>query len=156
MTEEQFGKSLSDNERAMLGSLCNAVRDYEGNYVVFLAEFVASLCDVEKEKMFSSCNRLDVAQARWLYWYAYRYLTKETYEKIGIITERIHGKKFTKAGVASSVNKMSCMIDSEPIWRKRWAIVKRILKGHDDMMQEPHVPITITVPRNVVANIKYE
>ena len=156
MTEEEIKQELANNEQRMIECVCNALSNYELDMRTYLARFVSSLCDVEIERMLSDDNHLDVAQARWLFWYAYRYMTGETYEKIGKLSERIYGKSFTKVGVASSVNKMYTMIEQQPIWRKRWTIVKRIIKLQNEIVFEPQIPITITIPKNVELTIKKE
>jgi hypothetical protein len=115
---------------------------------------VASLCDVDRDKMFTECNNIDVVQARGLYWYARRYMTGDTYEKIG--KTPTDGKTFTKVGVATSVNKMAHLIESQPIWKKRWNVIKRIIKLQNEMVFEPQVPMTITIPKNVQLTIKKE
>jgi hypothetical protein len=104
--------------------------------------------------MFSNDSHLDVAQARCLFWYAYRYMTNETYEKIGKLSSELYGKAFTKVAVAESVNKMNIMIEQQPIWKKRWAIVRRIIKTQNEIVFEPQIPVTIAVPKNVVLTIK--
>ena len=154
MTDEELEKELEDNERLTIKCICDTLRNQEIRTRTYLADFVAELCGVEKEKMFSACNSLDVAQARWLYWYAYRYMTNETYEKIGRLSGELYGKAFTKVGVASSVNKMYKLIEQQPIWRKRWTIIKRIIKENSESIVEPPIPITITVPKNVEVTIK--
>ena len=156
MTEEEIKQELANNEQRMIECVCNALSNYELDMRTYLARFVSSLCDVEIERMLSDDNHLDVAQARWLFWYAYRYMTGETYEKIGKLSERIYGKSFTKVGVAASVNKMYELIEQQPIWRKRWTIVKRIIKLQNEIVFEPQIPITITIPKNVELTIKKE
>ena len=156
MTEEEIKRELEQNESIAIQAVCDILMNYEAHIRTHLADFVASICNVEKERMFSSCNDLDVAQARWLFWYAYRYMTGETYEKIGKLSKPIYGKAFTKVGVAASVNKMYTLIEQQPIWRKRWTIVKRIIKMQNEMVFEPQVPITITIPKNVELTIKKE
>lgn len=156
MTEEEIKQELEENERVTMQCVCDTLLNYEGKIRTYLADFVASLCSVDKEKMFSSCNDLDVAQARWLFFYAYRYMTNDTYEKIGRLSGALYGKTFTKVGVAVSVNKMYALIEQQPIWRKRWTIIKRIIKLQDEMVFEPQVPITITIPKNVELTIKKE
>ena len=156
MTEEEIKTSLEENERITMECINDALRNYEGRIRTYLAQFVASVCNVDIDKMFSESNCLDVAQARWLFWYAYRYMTGETYEKIGKLSEPIYGKRFTRVGVASSVNKMYELIEQQPIWRKRWTIVKHIIKTQNDLMFERPVPITITIPKNVELKIKKE
>jgi hypothetical protein len=155
MIEEEIKKELEENERKTIQCICDTLTNYEGRIRLYLADFIASLCEVDKDKMFSACNELDVAQARWLYWYAYRYMTGETYEKIGKLSG-LYGKTFTKVGVAASVNKMYTLIEQQPIWRKRWVIVKRIIKVQNEMLVEPPIPVTITIPKNVELTIKKE
>ena len=154
MTEEEIKNELADNERIAMKCVCDTLLNYEGRVRNYLADFVASLCNVETERMFSDDNHLDVAQARWLFWYAYRYMTNETYEKIGKLSGELYGKVFTKVGVASSVNKMNMMIEQQPIWKKRWTIVKQIIKLQSEMVFEPQIPVTIAVPKNVELTIK--
>lgn len=156
MTEEEIKHELEQNESIAIQAVCDILMNYEAHIRTYLADFVASICNVEKERMFSSCNDLDVAQARWLFWYAYRYMTGETYEKIGKMSKPIYGKAFTKVGVAASVNKMYTLIEQQPIWRKRWTIVKRIIKMQNELTYEPLTPITITIPKNVELTIKKE
>jgi hypothetical protein len=81
-------------------------------------------------------------------------MTNETYEKIGKLSGELYGKVFTKVGVASSVNKMNMMIEQQPIWKKRWTIVKQIIKLQSEMVFEPQIPITISIPKNVELTIK--
>lgn len=156
MTEEEIRANLEENERITMTCINDTLRNYEGRIRIYLAQFVASVCNVDVDKMFSENNCLDVAQARWLFWYAYRYMTGETYEKIGKLSEPIYGKRFTKVGVAASVNKMYTLIEQQPIWRKRWTIIKRIIKMQNEIDFEPPLPITITIPKNVELKIKKE
>ena len=96
------------------------------------------------------CNNIDVVQARGLYWYARRYMTGDTYEKIG--KTPTDGKTFTKVGVATSVNKIAHLIESQPIWKKRWSIIKRIVKTKQ---QDSGVDTTIViqVPKSLKDNV---
>ena len=153
MTEEEIKQNLEENERITMNCICDTLSSYGGRIRLYLADFIASLCNVEKEKMFSTCNNLDVAQARWLFWYAYRYMTNETYEKIGKLSGELYGKTFTKVGVAASVNKMYELIENGGIWRKRWLIVKRIIKISNTLIEEQeNQPIKIVVPKD--ANVE--
>ena len=157
MTEEEIKKKLEDNERITMQCVCDTLKNYGGRARVYLAEFVASLCNVETKRMFSSSNDLDVAQARWLFWYAYRYMTNETYEKIGKLSMPLYGKAFTKVGVASSVNKMYTLIEQKPIWRKRWTIIKRIIKQSENLIEEnAQKPIKIIIPKDANVELKRE
>lgn len=157
MTEDEVVQELKDNEKQMVDSICSVLSAYEGNIRLYLSKFVAALCDVEIERMFSNDNHLDVAQARWLFWYAYRYMTGETYEKIGRLSEPIYNKSFTKVGVAASVNKMYTLIEQQPIWRKRWTIIKRVIKQSENFIDESATkPIRITIPKDANVELKRE
>jgi chromosomal replication initiation ATPase DnaA len=156
MTEEELSKELEENERIMIKCVCDTLYNYSSKIRVYLADFVCALCNVDKEKMLSGKNEHDVAQARALYWYAYRYMTGETYEHIGRISKDVYGKEFTTVGVANGVNKMYALIEQQPIWKKRWNVIKRIIKTQNAMVVEQNVPITITVPKNVEITIKKE
>jgi hypothetical protein len=155
MTEEQIKEELLKNERDTMQCVCDSLRMYGENIKAYLAEFIASLCNIDKELMFSSSCEHYVVQARWLYFYAYRYMTNEPYRMIGIIPKWL-GKSYTKGCVAKSINAMYLLIEQQPIWRKRWLIVKRIIKESNGSLSEPPVQITITVPKNVEVTINKE
>ena len=157
MTEGDIVEKLKDNEKQMADNICLVLSEYEGNIRTYLAKFIAALCDVDIERMFSNDNHLDVAQARWLFWYAYRYMTGETYEKIGKLSEPLYGKSFTKVGVAASVNKMYELIEQQPIWRKRWTIIKRVIKQSENFIDdETQKPIRIIIPKDANVELKRE
>jgi hypothetical protein len=156
MTGEQLKSRLNENERNAIVGICKILADYEGNICDHIADFVSSLCCITKERMFSDSKSIDVAQARGLFFYAYRYMTANTYDKIGRITGETYGKRFTPEGVKSSIVKMSELIESNPIWSKRWSILKIIIKSQKVGIDELSVPITIKVPKNVTATIKKE
>lgn len=156
MTGEQLKSRLEENEKNAIIGICKILEDYEGNIYDHIADFVSSLCCITKERMFSDSKSIDVAQARGLFFYAYRYMTANTYDKIGRITGETYGRRFTPDGVKSSIVKMSELIESNPIWSKRWSILKIIIKSQKVGVDESCVPITIKVPKNVKATIKQE
>lgn len=156
MTEEQIKMSLNENDSNTAQRVCEALRDYGSNARQHLADFVASLCNIDKERMQSKCNDLDVAQCRWMFWFAYRFMTNETYDKIGRISEQLYGKRYTKVGVSIGVSKMSSLIEQNSMWKKRWTIIKRVIKESNETLVEPPTPITITIPKNVELTIKKE
>ena len=156
MTGEQLKSRLEENEKDAILGICKILANYEGNIYDHIADFVSSLCCITKERMFSDSKSIDVAQARGLFFYAYRYMTANTYDKIGRITGETYGRRFTPEGVKSSIVKMSELIESSPIWSKRWSILKIIIKSQKVGIDESCVPITIKVPKNVTATIKKE
>ena len=92
-----------------------------------LADFVAALCNVPKDKMLSNTHVVYCAHARYLYWYAYRYMTNDSYENSAAQCGK-NGHRYTQSAIATGVNKMSTMIENEPLWNKRWVVVKKIIK----------------------------
>lgn len=123
----------------------------------YLADFIASLCDVDKETMLSDCKSISTSHARWLYWFAYRYLTNESYIKIAERTEKFYGKRFAFQNIAAGISRMNTMIELNPMWLKRWIIVKRIIKQWGDENDEKEEEtIVIQVPRSLRSRIKVE
>ena len=110
--------------------------------------------------MLSDTSVAYLAQARWLYWYALRYMTNETYDKIAERTMRKTPYRFTPNGIGQSINKMSAMIVNEPIWTKRWIILKRIIKLRDTVVKEKVETETVTMkiiaPKGVKLELKNE
>ena len=104
MNEETVKYKLEENERNTIQTVCETLKNYEGEMMSCIASFVAALCDVDEKDMFSNKNTLDAAQARSLFWYAYRYMTNETYDKIGRLSQKTFGKRFSAFGVFASVN----------------------------------------------------
>lgn len=126
------------------------LRLLEQGYQCYLADFVCALCGVEKKDMMSGNNSTSV-QARWLYWFSYRYMTNESYKKIASMTEPFKGKRFSTQGIAAGVNKMSQLVESEPIWKKRWTIIKRIIKLRE---QESEVKVDNTITINIPKDLR--
>ena len=121
----------------------------------FIADCCAALCDVSVDDMLSDTDIIYIAHARWLYWYAYRYMTNESYEKISISTARSH--TFALRTIQSGVNKMSMMIANEALWKKRWTVVKHIIKLRENEEEvKRDSPIVINVPKELKEKIKIE
>ena len=145
-------ESKNDNELAKLseyhlGQACEHLRLCEISIQDYLADFVASICDVKKERMFDATDIVFLAHARWFYWYCYRYMTSESYDKIA--AQDFHGgHSFNSRTVQNGVNKMSTMIDNEPLWRLRWRTLKQIIKAYNvDDTQEKISTVIIQVPK---------
>lgn len=141
--------------------ICDMVKSYERDIQDYLAELVASLCDLDVKEMMVKSDRLNCNQARWLFWYAYRHMTHDTYEHLSTITER-YGRKFAFPSINHAVNKMSILIADNTIWTKRWIALKRIIKARDnslefDFGQSQKVAtdkITLTIPKELKSKIE--
>lgn len=156
MTEDETRQVLEENERNTIMCVCGVLRDYGKLKHSHLVEFIASLCGVDVKEILSSSKDIDTVHARWMYFYACRYMTNETYEKIGKYPLEMNGKSYTPTGVAACIDKMYSLMENQPIWRKRWTIIKRIIKESNGTLVEPPTRMTITVPKNVELTIKKE
>ena len=159
-SDEQIKSDWEHLENDNIEKACEYLRRYEGNIEDYVAEIVASLCNVDVDKMLSDTSVAYLAQARWLYWYALRYMTNETYDKIAERTMSKTSYRFTPNGIGQSINKMSAMIVNEPIWTKRWIILKRIIKLRDTVVKEKSEMETVTMkiiaPKGVKLELKNE
>ena len=152
-SDEQIKSDWEHLENDNVEKACEYLRRYEGDIEDYVAEIVASLCNADTSVAY-------LAQARWLYWYALRYMTNETYDKIANRTARKSDYRFTPNGIGQSINKMSAMIVNEPIWTKRWIILKRIIKLRDTVIKEKSEMETVTMkiiaPKGVKVELKNE
>lgn len=159
-SDEQIKSDWEHLENDNIEKACEYLRRYEGDIEDYVAEIVASLCNVDVDKMLSDTSVAYLAQARWLYWYALRYMTNETYDKIAERTMHKTPYRFTPNGIGQSINKMSAMIVNEPIWTKRWIIIKRIIKLRDTVVNEKSETKTVTMkiiaPKGVKLELKNE
>lgn len=157
-SDETIRENIDNINSHNIEQICELLRTQEIPLVKYLADFVASLCNVSKEDMFSSSDKVYNAQARWLFWYAYRIMTNESYEKIADKTAT-DTHRFTPQGITFGVNKMSMMIDKEPMWKKRWTIVKRIIKAYQNniMDMEDNTPkVVVRVSRELRGRVSIE
>lgn len=155
MTDEELKAQWDSIEISNINKACEYLRGYEQEIGNHLARFVASLCDIEVEEMLSNLKSNYCSQARWLYWYALRYMTNETYDKI---SERTiyNGHVFTMRAVAQGIEKMGRMVYDNGIWRKRWTILKRIIKMHNEDNKNNVVKVLITKPRGVQVEVEFK
>ena len=159
-SDEQIKSDWERLENDNIEKACEYLRRYECDIEDYVAEIVASLCNVDVDKMLSDTSVAYLAQARWLYWYALRYMTNETYDKIAERTMSKTPYRFTPNGIGQSINKMSAMIVNEPIWTKRWIILKRIIKIRDTVVKDKSETETVTMkiiaPKGVKLELKNE
>lgn len=144
-SDEQIKKELKDIDAFTVQNVCDTLRLYNKATKEYLACFVAAVCDVSVDDMLTDTKHLQNSHARWLYWLAYRYMTNENYDSIA----RKTGTKrlFTVGSVGYCISKMSMMVESEPIWVKRWIIIKRVIKAILDNgdVAPNELPTTLTL-----------
>ena len=159
-TNEQIKNDWQRLETENIEKACDLLRQHESRIEDYMADIVASLCNVDCAEMLTNSSVAYLAQARWLYWYAIRYMTNETYDKIAIRTTAKSGCKFTPNGIGQSINKMALLVAQEPIWVKRWTIIKHIIKLRDTVIKEKGDMETLTMkiiaPKGVKVELKNE
>lgn len=127
-----------------------------------IAKFAAEICDVNLEDMYVVTCKTDIAQARWFMYYAIRYTTQETYERMA---ERLvfDGVRQSKDTIRKGVERMSFMVNNNATWKKRWALMKRVLQeidsanGNEDKVEvSKNSEISITIPRELKNIVKVQ
>lgn len=127
--EKDFIANIDQKERETIEHVCELLRGFGEHLHNYLAIFVAHLCNIETDTMFNDTHDAHIAQARWLFWCAYRHLTNDTYRSMSDKYRRTDADtKFTHVAIRNGVIKMHEMIESEPIWAKRWSVIKHIIK----------------------------
>ena len=158
--DEQIKNDWQRLETENIEKACDLLRQHESRIEDYMADIVASLCNVDCAAMLTNSSVAYLAQARWLYWYAIRYMTNETYDKIAMRTTAKSGCKFTPNGIGQSINKMALLVAQEPIWIKRWTIIKHIIKLRDTVIKEKGDMETLTMkiiaPKGVKVELKNE
>lgn len=145
-------KTAAKMEEDTISEICRIVRDYRRLTDEHLQRIVADLCGVSVEGMMGDIRHLHNSQARWLYWYAYRYMTNDSYESIAKNNEY---RKFTHPCVCQSISKMSDFISASTIWTKRWTVLKHIIKGilakqpKQQQLFGDDITIKVTAPKGV-------
>lgn len=154
---KEFAETVERIEASTIDRACELLKEYHDGIGSFLLDAVASLCGISTDKIISSKKQIDEVRARWFYWYAYRYMTKESYEAIGLIHQGI--KTFTVSSVGQGLFKMSALIDRDNIWAKRWAIIKRIIDSILTPRNETTcetITLRIIAPKGVKVELKQE
>ena len=154
MVDDKVVSELKESQDFHIKKAVEHLQLCEKDINKYLSDFVAALCEVPKNSMLSNTHVVYCAHARYLYWYAYRYMTNESYEKIAAMSCE-SGHKYTQSAIATGVNKMSTMIEEEPLWNKRWLIVKRIIKlqWQDETIDNT---IVIQVPKDLKGKVNIQ
>lgn len=159
MTEDtDFEKMENDN----VDRICELLNGHEDAIRYYLADFVANLCNVSVDRMLSETSVAYMSQARAFFWYSLRYMTNETYDKLSEYTVSHGGYRFTPNGIGQAINKMDALIEKEPIWKKRWVIIRKLIKKYHAARINPNVSpaetqdVRIIVYRPKCVDVKVE
>lgn len=156
-SDEEIKKDLKEIDASTIQNVCNTLRLYNKMTSEYLAQFVAAVCDVDVEEMLTNTKHLQYSHARWFFWFAYHYMTKENYDSIARKTGT--KRKFTVSSIGYCISKMSMMVESEPIWVKRWTIIKRVIKAilyNDNDIQKDRQTLTVKVQPPKGVDIKLQ
>ena len=161
--ENEIMEDINSIREQNAKSIFELLEGYEEDVNEYLLQMVASVCSVSLDDLKSNKSpKLHITQARWLYWYSYRYMTAETYPKIAERFENKYGTKFHGTTVCVGCNKMMNLISTDSMWRKRWVLMKRILNAYKSTSNavipnldvESTVRVVVYKPSNV--NVKVE
>lgn len=146
-TDEDFKNEWKQLDESNIQQVCQYIQRHEINIQYYLADIIASLCNVQKDKILNLRNKeLRYVHVRWLLWYAYRYMTAESYDNLS--TNKIWSNA-DKTSIRYGVLKMGTMIEHEPFWARRWAIVKKIIDIRNAGEEPIDNTIVITIPRDI-------
>ena len=154
-SDEEIKADWMRIETSNIERACEYLSKCERDVEDYMAETIAALCNIDVKEMLSETSIAYIAQPRWLYWYAIRYMTNETYEKIAHRTKVKCGFMFTPNGIGQSINKMAKLISREPIWNKRWTIIKHIIKLRDVVnAKQETVTFKVIAPKGYKLELK--
>ena len=161
--EEEIRNELTEMSNSSVKDIFDALSKHEGDVFEYLLQMVASLCNVSCDDIkHDKRHFVYIAQSRWFFWYAYRYMTGEPYMKISSRFNEKYGTNFHYVTVTKACTKMMNLISEDGIWRKRWILIKRIINTYNDVAKTaiPKLDVQSTV-RMVIykpssVNIKVE
>lgn len=142
-------------EQTVVSEIEHVVSKYDYVCINFLACHIAAMCNVDVADMLSSCDKVYLSQARWLYWYAVRYMTNETYERIAQKTS-MERCKFSSESIRVGCQKISMLIETDYIWANRWKLIKHIIKlkyKKDDENKKQKIVVNIPISSNIEIEI---
>lgn len=154
MIEDVLLDNLKENERETMRNVCEALRGHENTIKNSIAEYVASLCNVSADDILGGKDGMDVIQARWMFFHAYKYMTGDTCGSIGRLVKNSNGEPYRPQSVSYGITQISALIESVPLWYKRWIILRSVIKKANDVISsdvEPinDEPVKIIVPKNI-------
>jgi chromosomal replication initiation ATPase DnaA len=153
--EEEIKTDWNTLDEKNIESAMYYLRKHEQDTSKYLANCVASLCNIEEKDLLADTNAAHISHARWLYWYAYRYLTNESYAKMSQQL-KTDSRTFVGRAIQQGVTKMAMMISNEQVWNRRWNIIKRVIKIRYSDDEKEDNTITINIPKELRKKIKIE
>lgn len=148
-SDEQIRMQWEQIDSHVINETCALLRKYEYLAFDYLAELIAALCDVSVEELFAQCRAIEIAHARWFFWYSYRRMTGESYAKIAARASN-RGHVYANGAVQYAIEQMSQMIGKEQNWVRRWNIVKRWINIRNESIgKKRDTTIVVQVPAEI-------
>lgn len=148
LNDEQLRQEWDETDKENVTIALSYLERVEGNTVSILAEYVAAICNISVTDLTSKEKASHIVHARWLFWYAYRYMTHESYPKMSkTVTDG--SSFFTASALQLGVCRMSTMVANEPTWGKRWKAIKHFIKLRSQGEEKLDNTITINVPKHL-------
>lgn len=158
MREDDTIRRIQANEDVAIEEVCKHLQGYTKDIRNALADLVASLCDISKEDLLKDTKHLASKHARWLYWYAYRQMTGESYETMSQRSKQY--RRFAQTSIGWGVANMSMMIAEGTIWTKRYTMLRKVIQAANRCEESEHLMKNVTVkviaPKGINVEIKQE
>ena len=158
-SNEEVKREIGEIENATIKEACELLAAYPQEIRKYLAHIAASICEVHPRSLLDGNHFVKVVHARWFFWYAYHRLTGEDYRTMAEMSKE--NASFGKSCIQNGVANMGVMVSRDPIWMKRWALMKRIIAiilERDGVEQEIEFPKTVTLkveaPQGVMVELK--
>lgn len=155
INEESVKAELREVQDVAMKEIDLALSKVDYDIQNMLSKYVASVCNVEEGDMLAPVSNLHATQARWLYWYALRYMTGATYDHIAEMSA-FDGAQVRAVSVSKGIAKISVLIDRDRSWTARWRVIKHIIKLVGDVDKEEKKSdyrVQIHVPEEMKDNI---
>ena len=119
-------------------------RESEQEYLLYC---LCAECGVSREEIAQkNKSKFHIIHYRWLFWYAYRYMTNESFLKIAEISRRF-GHAYDHRSIRHGVDSIGTMIAREPHWARRWEALKHIIMLRNTIVENLFPQkITIQIP----------
>jgi len=120
-----------------------------------VGRYVAQLCDVDYNDIFSKSKTSPLPICRGICWYAIRVAFDATYVEISKLTQ-MADCHFTSAGISFNVNQVISLISRNNEWYNVWNKVKLKLPNNVLDKENKNIVIQIIIPKGSKDNIKFE
>ena len=130
----EIANSMLGKEDEAIAKVCDIIHKSNINMREQLINIVASLCEIEPALIIVPCNRHDIVQARWLYWYSLRKMTNATYKEISQMCNAHN--TFSITTISQGLTNVEYMIGHDNLWKRRWRFIKCVIDEYNNKIEE--------------------